>query len=140
MGYQLGLAITGNEDIPFTLILLEGFGALPIGAEQQALLKELEGQGASINGATQVRAGAVRPEIIISNTSLPEDLSKEASALKVGAKVKVIRYPYFAEHGVVIDLPKEPEAIESGAVCRVLRLKFDDGREVTIPRANAELV
>ena len=140
LGYQLGLAITGNEDLPFTLILLEGFGALPIGEDQQELLKQLEGQSASINGATQVRAGAVRPEIIVSNTSLAVDSSKEASALKVGAKVKVIRYPYFAEHGVVVDLPKDPEAIESGAVCRVLRLKLDDGREVTIPRANAELV
>lgn len=140
LGYQLGLAITGNEDIPFTLILLEGFGPLPIGEDQQDLLRKLEGQNASINGATQVRAGAVRPEIIISNTNLSVDTSKEASHLEVGAKVKVIRYPYFAEHGVVVELPREPEAIESGAVCRVLRLKLDDGREVTIPRANAELI
>ena len=30
VGYEIGVSITGDEDVPFTLIITEGFGQLPM--------------------------------------------------------------------------------------------------------------
>ena len=65
LGYDLGVAITGTEQVGFTLILTEGFGAIPMAGKTFALLSAHAGQPASISGATQIRAGVIRPEIII---------------------------------------------------------------------------
>jgi hypothetical protein len=61
LGYDLGIALTGDEEIPFTIIVTEGFGELAISPRIVDLLQSLEGETASINGATQVRAGALQP-------------------------------------------------------------------------------
>ncbi|MCL4425934.1 MAG: hypothetical protein M1553_10970, partial [Firmicutes bacterium] len=65
LGVKLGVGITGQEDIGMTVILMEGFGHLDMREEVFVTLKALEGTSASINGATQIRAGAIRPEIIV---------------------------------------------------------------------------
>ncbi|MFM7841122.1 MAG: hypothetical protein ACKO9T_04520, partial [Nitrospira sp.] len=59
--YDLGVAITGTEQIGFTLILTEGFGTIPMAAKTFALLSKHAGQNASVSGATQIRAGVIRP-------------------------------------------------------------------------------
>ncbi len=143
IGFELGVSITGDEDIPTTLIITEGFGNLPISSRVIELSKELDGSKASVNGATQVRAGAMRPEIIIprdkekSNSETP---TRIAGKLEPGTKVRIIRVPYFGEFATVTELPHEPEKVPSGAVVRVLRAKLDSGEVVTVPRANVEIV
>ena len=69
LGYDLGVAITGTEQVGFTLILTEGFGAIPMAPKTFALLSAHAGQKASLSGATQIRAGVIRPEIIIPRTA-----------------------------------------------------------------------
>ena len=59
LGYEIGVAITGHENVLFTCIITEGFGRINIANHTFALLKSLEGKIASINGATQIRAGVV---------------------------------------------------------------------------------
>jgi hypothetical protein len=65
LGYDLGVAITGTEQVGFTLILTEGFGTIPMASKTFRLLSMHAGQKASISGSTQIRAGVIRPEIII---------------------------------------------------------------------------
>jgi hypothetical protein len=55
---RIGVAITGRENLEFTLILTEGFGKLPMSETAFKILKENEGKTAAVNGATQVRAGS----------------------------------------------------------------------------------
>ena len=59
------MAITGQEEIGLTIVLTEGFGQLAMAAETFDLLKQHEGEPAALNGATQIRAGVLRPEIAI---------------------------------------------------------------------------
>ena len=141
VGHEIGVSITGDENVPLSLIVTEGFGALPISERIVALAKTLEGKRGSLSGATQVRAGALRPELIVPNLDAAVDVAHESeNILDVGRKVRVIRVPYFGSFGTVSELPHSPEKVESGAVVRVARLKLDDGRAVTVPRANVELV
>jgi hypothetical protein len=64
LGKDIGVALTGNEDIPFSLILLHGFSGNAINnvctdfsayTNQYVLLKPY----------TQIRAGATRPSVYV---------------------------------------------------------------------------
>ncbi|MBE7557820.1 hypothetical protein HS125_02235 [bacterium] len=143
LGYDLGVAITGSEKLPTTLIATEGFGSLPMAERTFKLLVGHAGRTASINGATQIRAGVIRPEIVVPLG--PEARPRQAEAgeegrLEIGTRLRVVREPYFGLLGRVAALPHEPIVIETEARVRVLDVHLDDGRTVTLPRANVELV
>lgn len=142
LGYDIGVAITGTEQIPLTLMITEGFGELAMANRTFELLKSLNGRSASINGATQIRAGVIRPEIIA-----PLDLGAEQVhgvaailELKIGTPIRVIREPYFGMLGSVTELPSQLMTVDSGTEVRVLKAKLDSGEEVTVPRANVEIL
>ena len=65
LGYDLGVAITGTEEKGITLVVTEGFGQINMAQKTFDLLKAAQGKKTSINGATQIRAGVIRPEVII---------------------------------------------------------------------------
>ena len=140
VGYDIGVAITGDEPVPMTVIITEGFGAIPMNITIEAIMREINGTRVSIHGA-------IRPEIIgapvrqrqgNSSGSVDESWNE---GLRVGGIVRVIRVPYFGQRGVITQLPRELERIETGASARVARLKLEaDGRVITVPRANVEIV
>lgn len=141
MGEAIGVAITGHEEIGTTLIITEGFGKMNMSTRTFDLLKSFEGYMAAINGATQIRAGVLRPEIIIPHEE-KEGLKKEelSAGMTAGTPVRIIREPYFGVIGTVASLPVELMRVESGSKVRVLVVRLDDGTEVTIPRANVEII
>ncbi|MCX8052495.1 MAG: hypothetical protein N3B12_01690 [Armatimonadetes bacterium] len=106
------------------------------------LLKSLEGRRVSINGATQIRAGVIRPEVIAPLKLKPEVAVRPSKGqlLEIGSSIRVIRDPYFGAIGTVANLPPEPVEIESGAIVRVLEAELADGRTALIPRANVEII
>lgn len=141
LGYDIGVAITGQEEINTTIVATEGFGKLDMAERTFNLLKSLEGQSASINGATQIRAGVIRPEIIAPNGKVGElPQASAGSMLDIGTPIRVIREPYFGRIGSVTGLPSQLMTVESGAEVRVLQAKLDNGQEVVVPRANVEII
>ncbi len=142
LGYDIGVAITGQEDINTTLIITEGFGSIRMADRTFKLLASLEGKEASINGATQIRAGVIRPELVVPQTdAIPDESDQDlGQLLDVGSHIRVIREPYFGLLGTVTSLPPEPVLIPSGATVRVLDAELSDGRQVTVPRANVEII
>lgn len=141
LGYQLGIAITGNEKVPLTLIMTEGFGAIPMNEKALMILKKYSGCAASVNGATQVRAGAVRPEILIFSDKIQQQKTADQQmGLEVGATVRLIRHPYFGKMGTVSDLPQKLQALETGSLARVVAVKLHNDEIVTVPRANVEVM
>ena len=142
LGYQLGLALTGDENIPMSVIVTEGFGQLAMGERVYRLLESCNGREACINGATQVRAGAIRPEIIVPHaTNTAKSASNQsAGVLAIGVQVRFIRGNHFGARAQIIELPVQPEALVTGAVARVLRAKLPNGEVVTVPRSNVEVL
>lgn len=141
LGYDIGVAITGQEDVPLTLILTEGFGTLAMAERTFKLLDSLQGQEASINGATQIRAGVIRPEIVVprrveTHTAPPEQLSE----LQIGTRVRLIREPFFGQFAIVTALPAELHRIETEAMVRVAEVRFPDATTTFVPRANVEII
>jgi len=145
LGYEMGVAITGNEEIRLTCIITEGFGKMTMANHTYSLLKSLEGRQASINGATQIRAGVIRPEVVVPLKEMEASGFKEeedalVDGMYVGTRVRIIRQPYYGAIGSVNSLPAELQQLDSESYVRVMTVSLDDGRIVTIPRANAEIV
>ena len=65
LGEEIGVALTGNEDIPFPLIITEGFGDFIMKENYQEFFQKQTGKTAYLNGHTQIRAGVTRPKIIV---------------------------------------------------------------------------
>jgi hypothetical protein len=82
LGYELGVAITGSEALGITLIITEGFGRMEMAARTFDLLQSREGMKASINGATQIRAGVIRPEVVIPTLRKTQDTRRKTKPLK----------------------------------------------------------
>ncbi|MEC9027519.1 MAG: hypothetical protein VYD20_07560 [Candidatus Neomarinimicrobiota bacterium] len=142
LGYTLGVAITGSEDIGTSLILTEGYGKIPMGSRSFDILKKHDGNFTSVNGATQIRAGVIRPEIVIPINNvddLDSDVKKNEMGITEGSLVRVIRSPYFGQIGTVKALPHELHKMESETMVRVAEVEINDQKFV-IPRANLEMV
>ena len=144
LGYDLGVAITGQERIGTTLIITEGFGEIAMARRTFDLFRAFDGREAAVNGATQIRAGVMRPEVLIPLESqevmADEDASTEHGLLEEGAPVRIIRDPWFGTLGAVADLPHDLTELESGSKARVLTVSTEDGRTLTVPRANVEMI
>jgi len=142
LGYNLGVAITGSEDINTSLIVTEGYGHIKMSRGTFSLLKENENNFCSINGATQIRAGVIRPEIVIpvkedSLKSVKE--SKIGKGIVIGSLVRVIRAPFFGLMGKVTELPSKLQKMESETLVRVAKINVGD-QDIIIPRSNLEMV
>lgn len=154
LGYDLGVAITGSEKLGTTIIITEGFGEISMAQRTFMLLASHEGDMASVNGATQIRAGVMRPEVVIPLEHVKREAASgraaglsalagkryEAGQLVLGRPVRIIRDPHFGVIGTVAGLPPEPRVLGSGSKARVLEVRFESGETVVIPRANVELI
>lgn len=144
LGYDLGVAVTGSERIGITLVITEGFGEIAMAERTYRLFAEHEREFAAVNGTTQIRAGVMRPEIVIplGSAAVDEPVRPTAAGglLAIGTAVRIIRDPHFGLIGNVAALPSEPAMLPSGSKARVLEVRLDSGQTVTVPRANVELV
>ena len=145
LGYDIGVATTGSEDKGITLVVTEGFGEIAMAHQTFDLFKRHQGEKACINGATQIRAGVIRPEVVIPMAGA-DDLGANVSegsavgGLGAGSVIRVIRHPYFGKLGKVTDLPAPLAKLESESKARVLEVEFEDGTRAIVPRANVEMI
>ena len=147
LGYRIGVAITGQEKAGLTLVATEGFGRMNMLEKTFKILRKLEGKVACINGATQVRAGVIRPEVIIPLEALGEDFltsdnsgEYRSKGLTLGTLVRIIQEPYFGAIGKVHSLPSELQMVKTESKVRIVEVLLDDGRLVTVSRANVEII
>lgn len=143
LGYNIGVAITGHEQIGLTIVATEGFGKITMASKTFELLKQFEGHKTSIHGKTQIRAGVMRPEIII---PLPFDEKEliapepKMATLEIGTTIRIIRQPNFGKIATVTGLPEKLTPVESETLVRILEAQLESGEKVTIPRANVEVI
>ena len=105
-------------------------------------VQDNDGKKASINGATQIRAGVLRPEIFIKseNNTKSKDFSEDDLIISEGSIVRVIREPYFGQLGKIVSLPFKLVEMKSETKVRVAEVEFDDNSKAIIPRANLEVI
>lgn len=141
LGYDLGVAITGAEDLGLAVIATEGFGEIAMARKTFELLRACQGREASLCGATQIRAGVLRPELIVpgeEEAGMP--VAGHPEGLQVGDVVRLIRVPHFGRLGKVSALPAELQQMESETWVRALEVELEDGTRALVPRANVEAI
>ena len=141
LGKPLGVAITGTEQT-INLILTEGFGQINMAQKTYDVLKNNDGKYVSINGATQIRAGVLRPEIFIESSDHKDSKVFDEKDLVISEEslIRVIREPYFGKLGKVVSLPSQLMKMDSETRVRVAEVQFDNGVKEIIPRANLEVI
>ncbi|MBT8494682.1 MAG: hypothetical protein KJO07_16625, partial [Deltaproteobacteria bacterium] len=141
LGFDVGVAVTGTEELGTTLVVTEGFGEIAMAKATFELLRAHEGDMASINGATQIRAGVIRPEVVIPHAESKSNVEAgKVGGLEPGALVRCIRAPYFGRIGTITELPVELEKMPSETMVRVLEVAFEGGDKARLPRANVEVI
>lgn len=145
LGYRIGVAITGHEKIGLTLVATEGFGQMNMLEKTFHILQSNVGKTACINGATQIRAGVIRPEVIIpllgsDAASLRSSDEGPSGGMVPGTFVRIIQEPYFGDVGHVSNLPSELQNVETESAVRIMEIELEDGRKVMVPRANVEVI
>jgi len=67
LGADFAVAFTGKEDMPFPLIITGEFGKAPMSPDLFDFFRRNDDSWVHLSGRTQIRAGVVRPEIIITS-------------------------------------------------------------------------
>ncbi|MCC6158899.1 MAG: hypothetical protein IT350_12675 [Deltaproteobacteria bacterium] len=143
LGYDLGVAITGHEKLGVTLVVTEGFGEIDMARKTFDLLAAHVGEECSVNGATQIRAGVIRPEVVIPAPSAKVAATGDTGPkpLEIGSVIRIIRSPYFGRIGKVALLPSEPTVLGSESRARILHVRLEnDTEDRVVPRANVEMI
>jgi hypothetical protein len=140
VGFGPGM-ITGNERVGLTLIMTEGFGGLPMLDTTFDILKRFQGKVAYINGSTQMRAGVLRPEVIIPRDDLTiEDCRRTPSNSKelgIGRRVRILGGQYFGRVGLVSSSPTVTR-LETGSETQTFKVELEGLGSKLIPRSNVE--
>lgn len=67
IGKEIGVAITGDEELAFPIIILHGFGEISMNSDIENIFREFIGKEISLCGRTHVRAGILRPYIMLND-------------------------------------------------------------------------
>jgi len=104
---------------------------------------------AFVNGATQMRAGVIRPEVIIPHSQKLDSTSEEtietigeefSEGVDLGDKIRIIREPHFGKIGYVTNLPEASIILKSEVEAMVLEIETEEGEKIVVPRSNTEII
>jgi len=138
------LMIMGQRmELAFTLIMMQGFGSPMPESAYQAMAEHAD-LLVAIDGSTQLRAGVIRPEILI---PLAEDIPADTKAmvntalnLQVNDPVILIREPHFGAIGRVAAISAELQATAAGTKASLALIQLDQGECLQVPVQNCQKI
>jgi len=128
-----------QADIP--MMVLVGFGELPLDPISLQMLKQMQGQMVALNANPPDPLEGTHPELILpGRAQFTEELFPAEELLKVGRRVRLLGKPYAGSVGTVIELPELPEMFASGLVMEAVVVQREDGQVIRVPRANIVVI
>ncbi len=128
-------------EMPFPILVLNGFGLLPIDVGSFELLQEKTGRTASVNASRPNLYNGVRPELIIpEETGQPEAPLGYRVKLALGQRVRILSGKAQGQVGEVVALPTALVRFESGLKVYAAKIRLHGGQFVNIPRRNLEVM
>ena len=128
-----------RADIP--MMVLVGFGELPLDPISLQMLKQMQGQTVALDATTPIPLEGTHPELILpGRAQFTEELFPAEELLKVGRRVRLLGKPYAGSVGTVIELPEQPEMFASGLVMEAVVVQREDGQVIRVPRANIVVI
>jgi hypothetical protein len=127
---------------PLTLIVVEGFGRVPMAAKAWELLAAHDGGEVAVDGTTRLREGLVRPEVIVPlpRASGVAPFETTAPAIGVRSLVRLIAPPYLGRVGRVLTVSQGKQPVPSGINTTAAEVQLPDGATVWVPLADLEVL
>lgn len=143
----LVLSSMSSQHIPtaramnYPIIVLEGFGKLPLNPISYNLLTTHQNREISVNAEPFDPYQGQRPEVIIPlPTSRELDPPMLLEDFSEGQRVRILRAPQRARIGTLELLYNEPVEFLSGIRAYGAQIGLEDGESVKIPLANLEVI
>jgi hypothetical protein len=130
------------QEMPYPVVVIEGMGSCALSSSVFDLMKGYQGQEASVRGLTELRGGALRPEVIIYASLAGESAVLETRpqfVLNVGSQVRIVRGPHMGKTGVVRRLPQADGTPLSADRGLEIEVRLNGGQTVPVAQPNLEL-
>jgi len=128
------------KTLPFPIILLEGFGNIPICTPAFDLFGALNGYDTFMSGQAGQYGGQIRPEIIISGHKNDNFREFPTGPWQPGDRVHLIAPPYAGKTGTIESLIPLGQVIPTGERIPGSQVQLDSGESVFIPWTNLERI
>jgi hypothetical protein len=131
--------IPAAKKAPFPIIVLEGFGNIPMGSAAFKLLTTSEKRDVSINAAVWDPFTGQRPEVLV---TLPVDgkIAPEVLTFKVGQTVRVQMPPYIGQIGTLTKILPGRSRLSNGLRVPAGEVKLENKVQVTLPLMNLDVL
>jgi hypothetical protein len=142
---SLGLGVkvvTGSETFGMTMVIMHGFGTQPMDRQIYELAGNFSGL-ASVSGATQIRAGLKRPELLLcSNGIQVPTRAGDADIIDVvpGAHVRVLMGEHQGQPGIVTSILATAHRLKTEEEALAAKVQLHDGETVEVPVRNLKIV
>jgi hypothetical protein len=125
----------------FPVILLEGFGKIPLNAAAYRLLTTNERRDVALNAEPWDRYRGIRPEVIIPLPAAGElPLPQDGGTYEAGQQVRVVQSAHHGAIGKIEALPPGPILLQNGIKARCAEIQLESGDKVVIPLTNLEVL
>lgn len=127
--------------MPFPIVVLEGFGLLPMDQAAYQLLATHDQREVTLIGEMAEAYGRTGPEVIIPlpvNEPPPEP--RRGTVFAPNKRVRVVRAPYHAQTGVILSLAPGLALQPSGLRTQSAEVRLETGAMAVLPLANLEVL
>jgi hypothetical protein len=127
--------------MPYPILVLEGFGYLPMNSSTFKLLLSNQNREMSINAEHIDRFKGIRPEVVIPlpSQSTPQPPLEE-DEFKPGQEVRLLRAPHPAEIATLETLHPKPMVFPSGIRAPAADVRLEGKDILMVPLANLEIL
>lgn len=129
------------EKISLPIVVVEGFGLMPINSAAFNLLITSDQREIAVNAEKIDLYANQRPEVFISlpvNQMVHEP--RDATIFSPGQKVRIIRAPHQAEIGTLITLKPGLEVFPNGIKAKSAEVELENKNKVKLPLVNLEVL
>jgi hypothetical protein len=127
--------------LSYPLILLEGFGRIPLNSLAYRLLSTSDRREVAVNAEPWNRLTGARPEVLLTASSLAAaELPVESAAFSVGQTVRVVSRPHQGLIGTLAALHPELVLLPSGLRLPAAEVRLEVGEILLVPLANLEII
>lgn len=129
------------EDISLPVLVIEGFGLLPVNSAAFNLLITSEEREITINAEKLDSYANQRPEVFISlpvNQMVREP--RDATVFSPGQRVRIVRAPYQAQIGTLVTIQPGLEALPNGIKTTSAEIELENSVKVKLPLVNLEVL
>lgn len=127
--------------VPYPVILIDGFGKIPMNSAAYNLLSTNVQREITLNAMQYDLLTGDRPEIIIpfsrvENPPIPINISQ----IKPSERVRILRQPHQGAVGTVESVLPGVKRFPSGLKVEAVEVRLEEGEKVVVPVANIEVL